>query len=239
MQLTIAACHQFFMHNAAASPQQRKKGKCNAMNALDIIAQYKLVAIVRLDDLSIAKELSRALIDGGIRAIEFTLTNSQAIDTIAEMRQVAGDAVAIGAGSVITAEQVWAVSEAGAQFVVSPVWKREVSSACRELGLPFMPGAFTPSEILHAWEWGASVVKVFPANHLGRRYIKDVLAPLPHLRLMPTGGVNADNMREFLDNGAFALGVGSSLINNEAVADRDWDALRTNARRYVDQVSQD
>ncbi|MCY3798901.1 MAG: bifunctional 4-hydroxy-2-oxoglutarate aldolase/2-dehydro-3-deoxy-phosphogluconate aldolase [Chloroflexi bacterium] len=208
------------------------------MNALEIISTNKLVAIVRLDDLSIAKELSNALIDGGIRAIEFTLTNRDAVAAIAEIRQLADDSVAIGAGSVISAEQVWAVADAGAQFVVSPVWKHEVSSACREIDLPFMPGAFTPTEILHAWERGASLVKVFPANHLGKRYIKDVLAPLPHLRLMPTGGVNADNMREFLDNGAFALGVGSSLINNEAVADRDWDSLRINARRYVDQLSQ-
>lgn len=206
------------------------------MTELEIIAKHKLVAIVRLDNLSIARELAQALIDGGIRAIEFTLTNPDAVSTIAEIRQHVGDQVAIGAGSVITAEQVWAVAEAGAQFVVSPVWKREVNSACGEVDLPFMPGAFTPTEILKAWEWGASAVKVFPANHLGKRYIKDVLAPLPHLRLMPTGGVNLENMREFLDYGAFALGVGSSLINNEAVADRDWERLRDNARRYVDQM---
>ena len=206
------------------------------MTALEIIAKHKLVAIVRLDNLAIAKDLTSALTDGGIRAIEFTLTNPDAVATIAEIRQHFGDHVAIGAGSVITAEQVWAVADAGAQFVVSPVWKREVNSACREVDLPFMPGAFTPTEILKAWEWGASAVKVFPANHLGRRYIKDVLAPLPQLRLMPTGGVNLDNMREFLDCGAFALGVGSSLINNEAVAHRDWERLRDNARRYVDQL---
>jgi len=206
------------------------------MTALEIIAKTKLVAIVRLDDLSIAEELTCALIDGGIRAIEFTLTNMDAVPTIAEMRKLVDDSVAIGAGSVITAEQVWAVADAGAQFVVSPVWKREVNTACHEVDLPFMPGAFTPTEILQAWEWGASVVKVFPANHLGKRYIKDVLAPLPHLRLMPTGGVNIDNLREFLENGAFALGVGSSLINNEAVADRDWARLRDNARRYVDRL---
>ena len=206
------------------------------MTSLEIIAQHKLVAIVRLDDLSIAGALTTALTDGGIRAIEFTLTNPDAVAAIAEIRQVFDATVAIGAGSVISAEQVWAVADAGAQFVVSPVWKREVNIACAEAGLPFMPGAFTPTEILRAWEWGASVVKVFPANHLGSRYIKDVLAPLPHLRLMPTGGVNLDNMREHLDNGAFALGVGSSLINNEAVADRDWDRLRDNARRYVDQL---
>lgn len=206
------------------------------MNTLEIIAKHKLVAIVRLDDLSIARALTQALIDGGIRAIEFTLTNPDAVSTIAEIRQCVADSVAIGAGSVISAEQVWAVADAGAQFVVSPVWKREVNSACHEAGLPFMPGAFTPTEILQAWEWGASAVKVFPANHLGKRYIKDVLAPLPHLRLMPTGGVTIGNMREFLDNGAFALGVGSSLINNDAVADRDWARLRDNARRYVDQL---
>ena len=207
------------------------------MTTLEIIAKHKLVAIVRLDDLSIARALAQALIDGGIRAIEFTLTNPDAVATIAEIRQHVGDHVAIGAGSVISAEQVWAVADAGAQFVVSPVWKRAVNSACQEAGLPFMPGAFTPTEILQAWESGASAVKVFPANHLGMSYVKDVLAPLPHLRLMPTGGVNLDNMREFLDNGAFALGVGSSLINNDAVADRDWERLRDNARRYVDELS--
>ena len=206
------------------------------MTALEIIEKHKLVAIVRLDDLSIAGALTKALTDGGIRAIEFTLTNPDAIETIGEIRRLVDDSVAIGAGSVITAEQVWAVANAGAQFIVSPVWKREVNTACHEADLPFMPGAFTPTEILQAWEWGASAVKVFPANHLGRRYIKDVLAPLPHLRLMPTGGVNIDNMRQFIDNGAFALGVGSSLINNEAVADRDWEQLSQNARRYVDQL---
>ena len=207
------------------------------MTALDIIAEHKLVAIVRLDDLSVAKELTTVLVEGGIRAIEFTLTNPAAAQTIADIRGIVDSSVAIGAGSVITAEQVSAVANAGAQFVVSPVWKREVVSACHELGLPTIPGAFTPTEILQAWEWGASIVKVFPANHLGRRYIKDVLAPMPHLRLMPTGGVTVDNMRELLDNGAFGLGVGSSLINNEAVADRDWDRLRANARRYVDQLA--
>ncbi len=207
------------------------------MTALDIIAKHKLVAIVRLDDLSVAKELTTALVEGGIRAIEFTLTNPTAVQTIADIRSIVDSSVAIGAGSVITAEQVSAVANAGAQFVVSPVWKREVVGACHELGLPTIPGAFTPTEILQAWEWGASIVKVFPANHLGRRYIKDVLAPMPHLRLMPTGGVTVENMSELLDNGAFGLGVGSSLINNEAVADRDWDRLRANARRYVDQLA--
>lgn len=207
------------------------------MNALEIISSNKIVAIVRLDDLSSAKTITEALVAGGIRAIEFTLTNKAAVPTIGEIVQFVDEDVAIGAGSVITAEQARAVADAGAQFVVSPVCKRDVIDACLALDLPTMPGAFTPSEIQQAWEWGASVVKVFPANHLGKRYIKDVLAPLPHLRLMPTGGVNADNLREILDNGAFAVGVGSALINPEAVAGGDWKRLEADARRYVDQLA--
>ena len=203
---------------------------------LDIVAKHKIVAIVRLDDLSTARFITDALIEGGIRAIEFTLTNRDACATIADMRDAVDASTAIGAGSVVTVQQVKQVADAGAQFVVSPVCKREVIDACVALDLPTMPGAFTPSEIQQAWEWGASAVKVFPANHLGPRYFKDVLAPLPHLRLMPTGGVNLDNMRDWLDHGAFALGLGSSLINNEAVADRDWGRLQQNARRYVDQL---
>ncbi len=206
------------------------------MDVLEFLGRHKLVAIVRLDDLSIAAELTQALLDGGIRIIEFTLTNPAAVATIAEMRVLAGENTLIGAGSVISAAQVQAVAAAGAQFVVSPVCKREVIEACLASDLPAMPGAFTPTEIQQAWDWGASVVKVFPANHLGRRYIKDVLAPLPHLRLMPTGGISVDNMRELLDYGAFALGVGSSLINNAAVADRDWAKLRDNARGFVAQL---
>ena len=203
------------------------------MNVLEILERHKIVAIVRLDDLSTARQITEALVEGGIRAIEFTLTNPDAVSTIAAMRQSVDATVAIGAGSVIKPDQVRAVADAGAQFVVSPVSKRDVIAACLERELPAMPGAFTPTEIQQAWEWGASVVKVFPANHLGKRYIKDVMAPLPHLRLMPTGGVNADNLREILDQGAFAVGVGSSLINNDAVADRDWKRLRENAQGYV------
>ncbi len=206
------------------------------MNVLDIIQKHKIVAIVRLDDLSTAQHITEALVEGGIRVIEFTLTNPDAVKTIAAMRKTVDEAVAIGAGSVITVEQVRAVADAGAQFVVSPVSKQDVIAACLERNLPAMPGAFTPTEIQQAWEWGASVVKVFPANHLGKRYIKDVKAPLPHLRLMPTGGINVDNLCEFLDLGAFAVGVGSSLINNDAVADRDWNRLRKNAERYVQQL---
>ncbi len=209
------------------------------MTVLERIAARKIVAIVRLDDLSSAQYISAALIEGGIGAIEFTLTNPDAVSTIARMRQFVDDAAVIGAGSVITAKQVRAVAAAGSQFVVSPVSKAAVIHACAALDLPAMPGAFTPTEIQQAWEWGASVVKVFPANHLARGYIKDLLAPLPHLRLMPTGGVTVDNIRGFFDDGAFAVGVGSALVNDQAVADGDWDKLRRRAQQFVDRLAAD
>ena len=209
------------------------------MTVLERMAAHKIVAIVRLDDLSTAQHISAALIEGGIGVIEFTLTNPDAVSTIAAMRQFADDAAVIGAGSVITAEEVRAVADAGAQFVVSPVSKAEVIHACAARDLPAMPGAFTPTEIQQAWEWGASAVKVFPANHLRRGYIKDLLAPLPHLRLMPTGGVTVDNIRGFFDDGAFAVGVGSALVNNQAVGDGDWDKLRRRARQFVDRLAAD
>lgn len=203
------------------------------MTVLDIIAEHKIVAIVRLDDLSIARDLTSALVEGGIRAIEFTLTNPDAVATIGDIRQNVDNSVAIGAGSVITVEQVKAVAAVGAQFIVSPVTKPDVIQACVDLDLPTMPGALTPTEIQLAWELGASVVKVFPAHQFSVGYIKDVRAPLPHLRLMPTGGVTVDNIRDYLNAGAFGVGVGSSLVNKDSVANHDWAALTQLARQFV------
>jgi 2-dehydro-3-deoxyphosphogluconate aldolase / (4S)-4-hydroxy-2-oxoglutarate aldolase len=206
------------------------------MTVLDIVAQHKIVAIIRLDDLSTAQQITSALIEGGIRAIEFTLTHPDAVKTIGAIRKTVDDSVAIGAGSVISVEQVKAVADVGAQFVVSPNTNPKVIGACVDLDLPAMPGALTPTEIQMAWELGASVVKVFPAHHFDARYIKDVRAPLPHLRLMPTGGISIDNIRTYLDYGAFGVGIGSTLINNSIIASQDWSALANHARKFVDQL---
>jgi 2-dehydro-3-deoxyphosphogluconate aldolase / (4S)-4-hydroxy-2-oxoglutarate aldolase len=206
------------------------------MTVLDIVAQHKIVAIIRLDDLSTAQQITDALIDGGIRAIEFTLTHPDAVKTIGAIRNTVDDTVVIGAGSVISVEQVKAVADVGAQFVVSPNTNPSVIQACVDLGLPAMPGALTPTEIQMAWELGASVVKVFPAHHFDARYIKDVRAPLPHLRLMPTGGINVDNIRQYLDYGAFGVGIGSTLINKSAVENQDWATLTNHARQFVDKL---
>ncbi len=207
------------------------------MSVLDKIAKHKVVGIVRLDDLSIAVDLAYALVAGGVHVIEFTLTNPDAVATITTVRDALGDDAVIGAGSVISVEQVQAVADAGGEFIVSPVTKADVITKCVDLKIPTMPGALTPSEIQLAWELGADVVKVFPINHMNDTYLKDVLAPLPHLRLMPTGRVSLNNMKHYLDAGAFAVGIGSSLIDPTAIANRDWAMMTDIAKQFSSTAS--
>lgn len=165
-----------------------------------------VVVIVRLDDLSRAADLSRTLLDAGITALEFTMTNSQALQVLAEIKktfsQFADGQAVIGAGTVLTPEDARAALAAGAQFVVTPVTNFETIKVCTEAGVPVVPGALTPTEILNAWNAGASAIKVFPARAFGPAYFKDLREPLPFLRLIPTGGVSLDNAAEFVRNGA-------------------------------------
>lgn len=195
-----------------------------------------VVAVVRLDDLVDAVPLAYALVDGGIEIIEFTLTNPRAIDAIKTVKAALGTRCLVGAGSVVTAEQVEMVGDAGAAFVVSPVCSQVVIMTSRSLGMLVIPGAYTPTEIQYAWELGASVVKVFPARSLTPHYIKDVLAPLPHLRLMPTGGIDLANAEDYIGAGAFAIGVGGSLIDKDCVASRDWATLSKRAHAFVEVI---
>lgn len=207
------------------------------MPIIEYIADNKIIAIVRLEDLSEAVALSRALVAGGVNIVEFTLTNAEAPQAIAKVREALGDQLAVGAGSVITPEQVEVVAKHGAQFVISPVMKPDVIQACHACDLPTMPGAYTPTEIQRAWELGAAAVKVFPARSLGSTYIKDVLAPLPHLRLVPTGGISTKNIAEFIGAGAWAVGVGSALCQASVIAERDWQQLSQAAQRLRKAIS--
>ncbi len=207
------------------------------MTVLDHFNKNKIVAIIRLDDLSDAVDLTQALIAGGINTLEFTLTNPDATRAMSEVRDAVGDKALIGAGSVINVEQVKQVADAGAQFVVSPVTKADVIEACHQHNLPTMPGAYTPTEIQMAWEMDVAAVKVFPAGGLGAKYIKDVLAPLPHLRLMPTGGVKVSNIAEFLEMGAFVVGVGGALCDKQVIARKDWDTVANTARQFCEAIS--
>lgn len=199
-----------------------------------LLERRRPIAIVRLDDLSEAMNISRALQDGGIRALEFTLTNRDAFGAIEQVRAALGDAVQVGAGTVLSAEDARDSIAAGAQFLVTPTYEPDVIAAGQAADVPVACGAFTPTEILTAWRRGAALVKVFPARSLGPSYIKDVLAPLPDLRLVPTGGVSLENCAAFLDAGAYTVALGSNLVDAKLIKQHDWAALTTLARRYVE-----
>ncbi len=191
------------------------------------------IAIVRLDDLSEALAIARALVEGGITTLEFTLTNREALGAIGRVRAELGDGATVGAGTVLDGADARAAVLAGAQFLVSPTLEPEVIATGLGEGVPVVCGALTPTEILTAHRLGAELVKLFPARGLGAAYIKDVLAPLPNLRLVPTGGVSLENCAELLQAGAYSVGLGSSLVDERLVAAKDWGGLTTLAARYA------
>ena len=209
----------------------------NKQLVLDIVAKTRLVAVIRLPSLETAIELSRALIAGGVTALEFTMTSPNAPQAIRDVKaalpEFAQGKAVVGAGSVNSPEEAYQVLEAGAQFIVSPSTKLPVIQVARAAGVPVMPGAFTPTEIETAREAGADVIKVFPADTLGPAYIKAVLAPLPHLKLIPTGGVSLDNIAAYIQSGAFAVGVGTALLDKPAVAAGNWAAVTAKAAQYA------
>ena len=192
------------------------------------------IAIIRLDDLRAAVAISQALVEGGLTALEFTLTNSAALAAVSDARTALGAAAMIGVGTVLTAAQAQDSAAAGAQFLVTPVLRREVIDVAHSQSMPIACGAFTPTEILDAWQAGAQMVKVFPARTLGPGYIKDVLAPLPDLKLVPTGGVDLENCAAYIKAGAFSVGIGSNLVDPKLVAAHNWAELTRRARAYVE-----
>lgn len=205
---------------------------------LTLIERTRVIAIVRLKEYDRALEVARALLAGGISVIEFTLTGQGVAEAIASTRAELGERALIGAGTVLRPGEVAEVAAAGAQFVVTPILNLKVIEACHAHDLPIACGALTPTEIQNAHEAGAAMVKVFPARQVGAQYLRDILAPLPHLRLVPTGGINVRNINEYLKAGAFATGVGGNLVSQEAVAVGNWEEITRQAREYVDAVQQ-
>jgi 2-dehydro-3-deoxyphosphogluconate aldolase / (4S)-4-hydroxy-2-oxoglutarate aldolase len=192
------------------------------------------IAIVRLENLEDALEISGALLAGGITTVEFTLTNAKANEVITQVRRAFGDRMVIGAGTVLDSENARASVAAGAQFLVTPIVALDVVATGIELDIPVVCGAYTPTEIWTAWRAGASLVKVFPSSQLGPTYFKDVLAPLPDLLLVPTGGVNLDTCGAFLAAGAYTVAVGGNLVSKNRVKDKDWTGLTALASQYID-----
>src|SRR5262249_9987917 len=177
-----------------------------------------------------------AIAEGGIRALEVTMTVPGAVDLIRSLAPTLPDGFVLGAGTVLDADTAVRVIDAGARFVVSPVFRRAVIAACRERGAAALPGCFTPTEILDAWDSGADIVKGFPATTLGPGFFKDLRGPLPHVKLMPTGGVTLDNAGDWIRAGAVAVGVGTALLDANAIANGNFGVLRANAERIVANV---
>ena len=192
-----------------------------------------VIAVVRLADLTDAVTVARALIAGGVRAVEFTFTNRDAGRAISAAVDAVGDEGFIGAGSVLDAETARAAILAGAQYIVTPTTRPTTIELCNRYGVDALVGALTPTEMLIAVEAGASYVKVFPASLGGPRYLKDVLGPLPQLRLIPTGGVSIDNAADFIAAGAVAVAMGSNLVDEATVAAGGWEEITTRASAIV------
>ena len=203
------------------------------MSSIQSITQARIVAIVRLENYASAVEVAQALVDGGITVVEFTLTGSGALDAISACRETLGDSALIGVGTALSAADAQQAISAGAQFVVTPALRPSVIDVCKVHAVPVLCGALTPSEALQAHELGADMIKIFPARAFGPAYIKDLLAPLPMLKLVPTGGVSAENARAYLDAGAIAVGIGGTLVPASAVARRDWAQITAVAHACV------
>jgi 2-dehydro-3-deoxyphosphogluconate aldolase / (4S)-4-hydroxy-2-oxoglutarate aldolase len=199
----------------------------------ELITRHRLVAVIRTSTREQVRPVCDALLAGGVILHEITLTVPSALDAIRDVSQALGSQAVVGAGTVLTAEQARQAIEAGAQFVVSPITRPEIVEAAHALGKPVMLGAYTPTEAQTAHEAGADFIKIFPADKLGAGYIKNLRAPLPHLRIVPTGGVDLQTAPEFLKAGCAALGVGSSLLNAELLKTGNWAELTRLAREYV------
>src|SRR5258707_8960542 len=192
-----------------------------------------IVAVVRSPDSQQLVEVARALADGGVTVVEITMSVPNALDVLRQVRQALGDRLLLGAGTVLDSETARAVLLAGAEYIVAPTVNLDVIRLCQRYDKLVMPGAFTPTEILSAWEAGADIVKVFPADVLGPAFFKAVRGPLPQVRLMPTGGVDLNTAAAFLKAGACCLGIGGQLVEPKAVAERDFDRIRQLAQQYV------
>lgn len=205
----------------------------NRTERLDLIRSTGVVAIMRARSADQLMAAADAIKAGGVRVIEVTMTTPGALAVIEEAAHRYGDAVLFGAGSVLDAETARAAILAGAGFVVAPTLKVEVVALCNRYSIPVMPGIMTPTEALTAWEAGADMVKLFPASFGGPAMIKAIRAPLPQLEIVPVGGVNLDNAAEFIRNGAAALGVGSSLVNQALLDAGDMAELQRRAEAFI------
>ena len=207
------------------------------MNKAEVIKQIKdtgLIPVVRATSADEAMRVIDAIREGGVSVLEVTMTVPGAVGVIEQLTKKYGSDVLVGAGTVLDAETARACMLSGAQFVVSPALNLETIECCRRYGVAVLPGALTPTEVLQAWTAGADFVKVFPAGALGgASYLKALKAPLPHIELVPTGGVSLKTAADFIKAGASALGVGADLVDLKAIRDGQASVITERAKQFV------
>ena len=203
---------------------------------LNEILKVKAVAVLRVKEAEKLKKIIDAIYAGGVSAVEITMTVPNAIQLIEKMSVELDKNIVLGVGSVLNKSIAEDAIKAGAKYVVSPVLKKEIIEAAHKHGVPAMPGCFTPTEIQTAFEYGADIIKVFPADIVGMAFFKAILAPLPHLKLMPTGGVNLTNAGDWLKAGACAVGIGSALLDKKAIAEENYSVLTQNAKAIIESI---
>lgn len=203
----------------------------------ELFYKMPLVGILRGFPPAQMQQLSTLYAQAGLTTLEITMNTPGATDTIASLIEAVEGRLNVGAGTVCNLEDLDRALAAGAQFIVSPIMDEEVIKKCVESQVPVFPGAYTPTEIYRAWALGATMVKVFPAGKLGPDYIKEVLAPLNEIQLLPTGGISLDNMRAFIKAGAKGFGIGSALIPKQLVENEEWDKLSQHFTQFVNRYN--
>ena len=200
------------------------------------IKSEKVIALIRADNPDGLLDCAKALAAGGLTSIELTMTTPGAIRMLEKATAELPDFI-FGLGTVLDAETARAGILAGARFIVTPALRPDVIQICRRYSIPVFSGALTPTEVVNAWEAGADAVKIFPAELFGPAYIKSLKAPLPHIDMVPTGGVNPENVGEFLKAGATATAAGSSLVEAKALKEKNWAAITAKAKAFVAAVA--
>jgi len=209
----------------------------NKKQILDEIFKRKAVAVLRVKEEDKLKKVIQAIADGGVSVAEITMTVPNAIKLIEKMSKELDENIIIGVGSVLNKQTAEDAIKAGAKYIVSPILKKEIIEMAQKYDVPVMPGCFTPTEIYSAFEMGADIAKVFPADVVGMPFFKAILAPMPHLKLMPTGGVSLTNAGDWLKAGACAVGIGSALLDDKAIKEENYLKLTENAKTIMNSIN--
>jgi len=209
------------------------------VTVLSQILAFKIIAIIRGANPEVVEDIAEALYQGGVRCLEITLNSSNALQVIENIAVKMDGRVIVGAGTVLNASEATNAITAGAKFIISPITDIKTIHATKQVGVVSLPGAFTPTEIFNAYSFGGDIIKVFPGTS-GPGFIKEILAPLPHIPLMPTGGINLQNINEFKKAGAVAFGIGKSLVDTtQKVSEIYLQAITENAQKFIQAVKTD